>query len=248
MQCGDALIFRSYGPAGHSHSHDHLQLVLPVHGSLALEIEGRGGHLDTLHGALVVPGALHVQAGDGRNRFLVVDCDSALLAPSVLDRGRSSPFLRISPALRSLLGFIDLRASGQSTVTTPMAQHALPLLLDALFTASPAPVTGGSCLRRLCEQIRDVPGQAWPLTRMAQVAGIGLTALHAAFKREYGLSPAQWLLQQRLQLAQRQLAAGQEPLAQIALQAGFSDQGAFTRAMRRSLGITPGRYRRRLDA
>nr|WP_057628065.1 AraC family transcriptional regulator [Stenotrophomonas terrae] len=83
---------------------------------------------------------------------------------------------------------------------------------------------------------------------MGQVAGVGLTALHGLFKREYGLTPAQWLLQQRLQLAQRQLAGGSQSLAQIAQQVGFSDQGALTRAMRRSLGITPGRYRRRFDA
>lgn len=248
MQCGDALSFRSYGPAGHSHSHAHLQLVLPLHGSLELEIEGRGGRLDALRGALVLPGAAHVQSGNGRNRFLIVDCDSALLARSQLERAQQRPFLQVSAAARSLLEFIEIRTGTQPNVSTELAQHALPLLLDALFAAPVAAAPSGAALQRLCAQILDAPGQAWSLARMAQVAGVGLTALHGLFKREYGLTPAQWLLQQRLQLAQRQLAGGSQSLAQIAQQVGFSDQGALTRAMRRSLGITPGRYRRRFDA
>ena len=248
MQCGEALNFRSYGPEGHSHSHEHLQLVLPLRGSLALEIDGRGGRLDALHGALIVPGAAHVQAGNGLNRFLIVDCDGAVLERSQLDQGRARPFFAISAAARSLLEFVDISAGGGGVVTAPIARHVLPLLLDSLFAGQPRSAGGCAGLRRLCEQIHAAPGQAWPLARMAQIAGMGLTALHGAFKRQFGLTPGQWLQQQRLQWAQRQLVEGRQSLAQIAQQAGFSDQSALTRAMRRSQGITPGRYRRSLDA
>ena len=248
MQCVETLNFRSYGPAGHTHSHDHLQLVLPLRGNLELEIDGRCGRLDVLQGALIVPGAAHVQAGNGQNRFLVVDCDSALLERSQLDQGRMRPFLGISAAARSLLEFVDMSVGERHTVEASAARHVLPLLLDSLFAAQPRQAGDSAGLRRLCEQIRATPGQAWPLARMAQVAGMGLTTLHGAFKRQFGLTPGQWLQQQRLQWAQRQLLDGNRSVAQIAQQAGFSDQSALTRAMRRSQGITPGRYRRSLDA
>ena len=248
MQCDEALNFRSYGPAGHTHSHDHLQLVLPLRGSLELQVDGRGGRLDALRGALIVPGAAHVQAGSGENRFLIVDCDSALLERSQLDQGRTRPFLGISAAVRSLLEFVDISVGDQHAVAAPIARHVLPLLLESLFAAQSRQVVGSTGLRRLCEQIGASPGQAWPLARMGQVAGLGLTALHCAFKQQFGLTPGQWLQQQRLQWAQRQLVDGNQSLAQIAQQAGFSDQSALTRAMRRSQGTTPGRYRRSLDA
>ncbi len=248
MQCDEALSFRSYGPAGHSHSHDHLQLVLPLHGSLELEIDGRGGRLDALRGAVIVPGAVHAQAGNGQNRFLIVDCDSAMVGRSQLDHGRTRPFLAVSTAVRSLLGFVDMSGGTGDSVAPAVARHLLPLLLDSLF-AEPARSAGDSVgLQRLCEQIRAAPGQDWPLARMAQVAGMGLTALHAVFKRQHGVTPGHWLQQQRLQWAQRQLAESGQSLAHIAQQAGFSDQSAFTRAMRRAHGITPGRYRRSFDA
>ena len=247
MQCGEVLSFRSYGPVGHTHSHDHLQLVLPLRGSLELQVDGRGGRLDALQGALIVPGAAHVQAGNSQNRFLIVDCDSALLERSQLDQGRKRPFLGISAAARSLLEFVDISAGDRAAVGAPVARHVLPLLLDSLFAAQ-SRQAGDAGLRRLCEQIRATPGQAWSLARMGQVAGMGLTALHGAFKCQFGLTPGQWLQQQRLQWAQRQLVEGDRSVAQIAQQAGFSDQSALTRAMRRSQGITPGRYRRSVDA
>lgn len=133
MQCGEALNFRSYGPLGHSHSHDHLQLVLPLRGSLELDIDGRGGRLDVSQGALIVPGAVHVQAGSGQNRFLIVDCDSALLERSQVDQGRTRPFLAVSAAARSLLEFVDISAGSQDVVDAAVAMHVLPLLLDSLF-------------------------------------------------------------------------------------------------------------------
>ncbi|MEG1680954.1 MAG: AraC family transcriptional regulator, partial [Stenotrophomonas sp.] len=244
MQCGEVLSFRSYGPAGHSHSHEHLQLVLPLRGSLALEVDGRGGRLDALHGALIVPGAAHVQAGDGLNRLLVVDCDSALLESSQLDQARTRPFLGISVAARSLLAFVDINAGDNDAVAAPVARHVLPLLLHGLFDALPRSARGGAGLRRLCEQIRAAPGQDWSRARLAPIAGLGVSTMHGAFKRQFGLTPGQWLQQQRLQWAQCRLVEGRQPVAQIAQQAGFSDQSALTRAMRRSQGITPGRYRR----
>ena len=43
-----------------------------------------------------------------------------------------------------------------------------------------------------------------------------------------------------------QLAASERPVADLALLAGYSDQNALTRAMRRVLGQTPAAYRRHI--
>ena len=44
----DSLSFRSYGAEGPVHSHDHAQIVLPVWGTLEIEVGGRGGCLDQI--------------------------------------------------------------------------------------------------------------------------------------------------------------------------------------------------------
>jgi AraC-like DNA-binding protein len=39
----------------------------------------------------------------------------------------------------------------------------------------------------------------------------------------------------------------EEPIARIALDAGFADQSHFTRAFRRYAGLTPAQYRRAFE-
>ncbi|WP_313317497.1 AraC family transcriptional regulator [Stenotrophomonas sp.] len=246
MHADDSLSFRSYGPTGHRHCHAHVQLVLPVEGALELEVDGRGGRLDLQRGAFVAPGASHVQQAQGRNRFLIVDCDAMRIEAAHLDQGQREPFFTLPPAARHLLGYAEQVSAGQAQLAPALVQHVLPLLVDALFV--PPPRRGSVRLQALCEQIRHAPGLDWSLARMASEAGLGLTALNAAFTRELGTSPAQWLQQQRLQWAQQRIAEGLLPLARIAQQAGYSDQSALTRAMRRELGVTPGRYRRGFQA
>ncbi|WP_313398674.1 AraC family transcriptional regulator [Stenotrophomonas sp.] len=246
MHADDSLSFRSYGGTGHGHRHAHVQLVLPLHGMLELEIEGRGGRLDLQRAALVAPGALHVQQAQGRNRFVIVDCDASRLDEAQLEAGRQHPFFALPPAARHLLAYVEHMAQGRAQLVPAVTRQVLPLLLDAAL--APGRQCREGRLQALCERIRLAPGQDWPLARMASEAGLGLTALHAAFRRELDCSPAQWLQRQRLEWAQQRLAEGLLPLARIAQQAGYSDQSALTRAMRRELGVTPGHYRRQLQA
>jgi AraC-like DNA-binding protein len=73
------------------------------------------------------------------------------------------------------------------------------------------------------------------------------THVARAFRREYGVTVAEYARRLRLDWAQAQLALEDAPLARIAIEAGFADQSHFTRAFRRHTGMTPGRYRARLQ-
>lgn len=74
----------------------------------------------------------------------------------------------------------------------------------------------------------------------------GLSASHFArsFKSSFGVSTHQWLIQQRIEHAKELMGQTRMSLMEIALQSGFSDQAAFTRVFRQSVGETPGRWRR----
>lgn len=63
------------------------------------------------------------------------------------------------------------------------------------------------------------------------------------FRRETGLTPHAWLLDQRVQQARRRLRQGAE-LADLAQELGFADQGHFQRVFKTRVATTPGRYRR----
>lgn len=237
------LSIRSYGADGASHRHAHAQLVLPVLGQLEIEIEGRGARLDALTAALVTPEARHAQLASDANRFLIVDCELGELPDAARRQGRDTPFFALSPALRRLVEFVDLSRAGDGSVPMEIAVHAMPLLLRG-FAPAPTPKCATLRLQRLCAQIECTLEQAWPIERMARLAGVSVSTLQARFRKELGQSPQAWLSAARLHWARAQLSEGILPIAQVALLAGYSDQSALSRAMRRCFGITPGECRR----
>jgi AraC-like DNA-binding protein len=65
-----------------------------------------------------------------------------------------------------------------------------------------------------------------------------------SFKMSFGISCHRWLMERRTEHAQELLVRTSIPLVDIASQAGFSDQAAFTRTFHRLVGTTPGHWRR----
>ena len=73
------------------------------------------------------------------------------------------------------------------------------------------------------------------------VSGLGRYELARQFRVAHGTSPYRYSLLRRLDFARRRLGDG-TPLAELALEAGFTDQAHFTRMFRSAFGLTPGRY------
>ena len=61
------------------------------------------------------------------------------------------------------------------------------------------------------------------------------------FRATYGMPPHTYRLQQRIHLAKRMLADG-HPIAQVALDTGFTDQSHLTRRFKGFVGTTPRQY------
>jgi AraC family transcriptional regulator len=62
------------------------------------------------------------------------------------------------------------------------------------------------------------------------------------FKHTLGLSPHRYVLRERIDEAQRLLAAGRMSISEVAFSLGFSDQSHFSQAFRKATGTTPKRY------
>jgi AraC-like DNA-binding protein len=91
------------------------------------------------------------------------------------------------------------------------------------------------------EYLEALPGENVSLETLAQAAGIGPFHLCRVFRQETGLSPHAYQILVRVRLAKALLARG-IPIAQVAVDAGFSDQAHLTRHFKRTFGVTPGRY------
>jgi AraC-like DNA-binding protein len=231
-----SLHVRSYGADLGADRHDYAQLVLPLVGTVLLDIEGRQDRLDLLRGACVAPGAWHAQCADGPNESLILDVGAAAMSHPAWERLLERPFMPLGPGARKLVEFM-----GVMRAQPDLLKGWVPLLLDTLVLDAPRPA---SRLAALLARVEAEPGLAWTTDTMARGAGLSVSRLHALFRTELDSSPHAWLRGVRLSRARAWLAETARPIADIALAAGFSDQSALTRALRDATGMTPGAYRR----
>ena len=93
-------------------------------------------------------------------------------------------------------------------------------------------------LARALTAIHESPGAAWALEPMARAAGMSRSAFAAEFKLQLGVTPAEYLLQWRVSLAQSMLLAGSSiKLASEKL--GYASATSFSRAFVQSVGMSP---------
>ena len=84
-------------------------------------------------------------------------------------------------------------------------------------------------------------GERIVLEDLASVAGLSPFHFLRQFQAQYHVTPHQMLMARRLYAAKQWLAQGVAP-AQVAAQAGLTDQSHLTRAFTQRYGVTPGRY------
>lgn len=82
------------------------------------------------------------------------------------------------------------------------------------------------------------------LADVASAVGVQPSHLAHGFRRHFRTTVGTYVRSLRLDWAVERLARTDEPLAGIALAAGYSDQSHFTRECRRVRGVSPGEYRR----
>jgi AraC family transcriptional regulator len=100
-------------------------------------------------------------------------------------------------------------------------------------------------LRAVLEYVEKHLDASPTLEQMAAIARLSPTYFASQFKRTTGLPPYRYVIGRRIARAKQALQTGGElSLAQVALQAGFSDQSQFSRHFKRFIGVTPGEFRR----
>jgi AraC-like DNA-binding protein len=118
---------------------------------------------------------------------------------------------------------------------------------DAIFSAQPLPAP--RVVRRVVELIDATPAKAFTVADLALHAGVSERSLHAAFRRQLGMSPMSYVRRRRLEQAHDELLA-LDPTAgakvtDVALRHGFAHTGRFAATYRRHFGESPSTTLRR---
>lgn len=89
---------------------------------------------------------------------------------------------------------------------------------------------------------------SFQIAGVAKAAGMSEYHFFRLFKAVYHLSPYQYVLKKRIELAKTYIRQGNSTLSGIALQTGFADLFSFSKAFKKHTGIAPSQFGRNSGA
>lgn len=114
---------------------------------------------------------------------------------------------------------------------------------SAEFAKMVAGLSGGLFADRVREHILKNPERRIDTEELAELFDLSRPYFCKKFKEETGKAPAEFALEIKIDRAKQLLARSNNSLAQIADQLAFSSQSHFQNCFKKTVGITPAKYR-----
>ncbi|MBD9528802.1 helix-turn-helix domain-containing protein [Paracoccus sp. PAR01] len=198
---------------------------------------------------------------DGHFDFFLIELSRNFIedAERISARGKGQTLSRVQGREDQIL-----RHLAQALLPALAAPESFdPLFIEQLATTIGAHLLhqyrtdGGSDSDRLCalapvmirraqDMLMSGEGDKVSIADIAEALNLSRHGFFRAFRDSTGVTPYQWLLNQRIERARRLLATTDLSLVEVALTCGFSDQSHFTRVFGRIEGMSPGRWRDRV--
>jgi AraC-like DNA-binding protein len=203
--------------------------------------------------------------GGGRERTTVVcgflGCDArpfnpllasmprVLRMPGVATDGASW----VASFLHSVVEESSRKRPGGEAVLERMSEMLFVEVLRRYVDTLPPDQTGwlagmrDEAVGRALALMHEKPAESWTLERLGEEAALSRSTLHERFVHFIGQPPMQYLAQWRMQLAAARLRDTDAKVIEIALEVGYENEAAFSRAFKRATGKPPAAWRRALQ-
>ena len=156
--------------------------------------------------------------------------------------------------LQSTLRFLtnearELRAGGE-TVITRLADILVIQAIRAWIATDPQAQTGwlralrDKQIGRAIALIHRDPARDWTVASLASAVGMSRSGFAARFTELVGEPAMHYLLRWKMHAALTWLKESDAPLSQLANKLGYESEAAFSRAFKRTMGVSPGAARR----
>lgn len=221
------------------HSHPRAQIIYQATGVYRVKTE-LGSWVVPPGQAIWIPSFVYHEAftNDSASALMLfVDRSCAASLP------RECMVVAVSPLLAELL--VRAVQYGNDYPATGREARLVEVMLDEFGNLEPAPLrlplATDKRLRRVIDLLVEEPADGRDLDELAASCGASSRTLARLFRKETGLTFAEWRKQLRL-LESIDLMGQGRSVTDVALQLGYQSTSAFIAMFRRSLGTSPGRY------
>lgn len=228
-----------------SHAHDRPTLAVVMKGSFETRLAADVALCGRSSLRIEPAGSPHTNHFGPLGAHIVVvqpDPASVLLGPAVaaFDRAEHRRDERAG-----LIGRAIASEFRNSDDVSPLALASLGLeLITAVARSARVPRGAPPWVARATDLIHDRFLETLRIETIADGVGVRPAELVRAFRAFHRVPVGTYARRLRLEWVARRLAESDEPIASLAIGAGFADQPHLTRAFRAFTGLTPARYRR----
>jgi len=152
--------------------------------------------------------------------------------------------LALSPLLKEIV--VRMMSWVENPEANAMNKRLVDVLYDEICSASQMqlhlPFPHDPALKRLAMRMaEDSTRIGRDFAALAHEVGLSERSLFRNFHKETGLTPGQWRRQMQILRSLELLVEGRS-VTETALEIGYESIGAFIRAFRQTLGVTPAKY------
>lgn len=176
-------------------------------------------------------GVNDIIADTGVPRVLPADPENTLLIEKMRALGPSA-------SEGSIIAAAKIQESGFRLLTKLLEQAKV----KQISPASPGITRFLPVLRYIRENI----SRSITRTELADIIFLSPTRFHYVFKEALGMSPLDFVLNERIKLAGQLLISTDLSVGEVSVRCGFSTPYYFSRAFRKQTGLTPTGYRSRI--
>jgi len=156
----------------------------------------------------------------------------------------------VTTLMRAVANESSDRRPGGEAVLERMSEMLFVEVLRRYIDSLPEGETGwlagmrDPAVSRALALMHQRPSEAWTLEGLSDEVGLSRSSLHDRFVHLIGKPPMQYLAQWRMQLAAGMLRDTNAKLIEVALDVGYESEAAFSRAFKRTAGMSPGAWRK----
>lgn len=237
------------------HDHSYTQIVIGLKGQAEFEVRGQGNLVGPGQGCVVTASSDHAFGGVINQSDILVlnmpkptDNDPEMLN-KINSLERSHLYFKLDGQIQKLIQMLvqEMRNHPEDQLLSRACNDTVIALMQRHISAFE---TSRKESRFDLEAIdRYIEQHLSHKISVAQLAGrvfLGESQFHCLFKEQMGITPHQYVLGKRIDMARELINQGQLSLGQIAEFTGFSNQSTFTHTFTRLQGLSPSQYKKQV--
>lgn len=168
------------------------------------------------------------------------------LLPGVLGLSLKSPPQRrdIEPILRKMLRYWSAAAAQRDRLVLNCIEELL--LLTQPYNPRSRSARFDPRIRQATDYLHEHLGEKLQLAAVADVVGLSVYRFAHLFRQQVGLTPRQYLEQERMRRARHLLQRTEQPIKEIATVLGFESPFHFSSRFKKLTGESPQAFRQRM--